>query len=433
MGNKSPRNWRYVPIKELYRGLYDGPHATPAPSNSGPIFLGIKNIAEDGSIDLSDIRHIAEEDFPKWTKRVTPQSGDIVFSYEATLHRYALIPPGFRGCLGRRMALIRVNPDRCDYKFLYFYLRSAMWRQVIESKQVIGATVDRVPLIKFPDFPVLAPEVGTQKQIASILSAYDDLIENNKRRIAILEKMAEEIYREWFVRMRFPASAKATAGKPPRRTNKGLPVGWIESRLGDEVTFTMGQSPKSEHYNTIGDGLPFNQGVGTYGERFPKREIYCSSTGRKAKTGDILFSVRAPVGRLNIADCEMIIGRGLAAIRHKKNFNSYLYYLLKVAFASEDIIGNGSIFNSVGKDELARFPILQPPEALVAQYDELASNIDREIELLIRATDNLTQTRDLLLPRLISGKLSVENLELPSNERLAPVSSALSQQELAHA
>jgi len=195
----------------------------------------------------------------------------------------------------------------------------------------------------------------------------------------------------------------------------------------------MGQSPKSEHYNTTGDGLPFNQGVGTYGERFPKREIYCSSTGRKAQVGDILFSVRAPVGRLNIADCEMIIGRGLAAIRHKRGFNSYLYYLLKVAFASEDIIGNGSIFNSVGKDELARFSILQPPEALVSQYDALASNIDKEIDLLMRATANLTQTRDILLPRLISGKLSVEDLELPSNEKLTAVSSALPQQELAHA
>jgi type I restriction enzyme S subunit len=92
---------RRVPIESLWLGLYDGPHATPKPSGEGPIFLGIGNITEDGRLDLTDIRH-AEEDFGNWTKRVVPQAGDIVFTYEATLNRYALIPEGFRGCLGRR-------------------------------------------------------------------------------------------------------------------------------------------------------------------------------------------------------------------------------------------------------------------------------------------------------------------------------------------
>jgi type I restriction enzyme S subunit len=81
-----------VPIETLYLGLYDGPHATPKPAAEGPIFLGIGNLTEDGKLDLSDIRHIAEEDFAAWTKRVTPQPGDIVFTYEASLNRYARIP-----------------------------------------------------------------------------------------------------------------------------------------------------------------------------------------------------------------------------------------------------------------------------------------------------------------------------------------------------
>jgi type I restriction enzyme S subunit len=118
------------------------------------------------------------------------------------------------------------------------------------------------------------------------------------------------------------------------------------------------------------------------------------------------------VGRLNIADREMIIGRGLAALRHKKECNSYLYYLLKSAFANEDIIGNGSIFNSVGKDELAKFPIFEPEAGLVERYDEIASKIDEKITTLIHATECLKSSRDMLLPRLISGKLSVENLDI---------------------
>src|SRR5688572_805380 len=101
------KDWKEYSIKDLSIGIYDGPHATPARSKSGAVFLGIKNIREDGIIDLTDIYFISEGDLPKWTKRVKPKLGDLVFSYEATLHRYALIPSNFHGCLGRRMALIR--------------------------------------------------------------------------------------------------------------------------------------------------------------------------------------------------------------------------------------------------------------------------------------------------------------------------------------
>jgi type I restriction enzyme S subunit len=174
----------------------------------------------------------------------------------------------------------------------------------------------------------------------------------------------------------------------------------------------MGQSPSSEHYNETGDGLPFHQGVGTYGDRFPRHQVFCSSTGRKASAGDILFSVRAPVGRLNIADTELIIGRGLAAMRHKQDLSSYLFYLLKVTFANEDMIGNGSIFNSVGKDELAKHPILCPPPELAEMFETFVKPIDAQLATLYATTTKLSKQRDALLPRLISGKLGVHALDI---------------------
>jgi len=265
--------------------------------------------------------------------------------------------------------------------------------------------VPKINLGYLRKFQILVPSLNSQNKIAAVLSAYDDLIENNKRRIVLLEKMAEEIYREWFVRKRFPGHEKM-------KVMKGVPEGWEIGKLGETINLTMGQSPKSEFYNETGEGLPFNQGVGTYGERFPKRATFCSVDGRKAKTGDILFSVRAPVGRLNIADCNMIIGRGLAAIRHKKGKNSYLYYFMKVVFSREDIIGNGAIFNSVGKDELNGFPILKPKDELIEKFNSVAGKIDKQIELLFGAQQKLISTREILFPRLISGKLSVENLDI---------------------
>ena len=152
-----PEGWRRAHIRDAYDGLYDGPHATPAPSIAGPIFLGIGNITETGQLDLGSVRHIAEEDFEKWTKRVTPEAGDIVFTYEATLNRYALIPSGFRGCLGRRLALVRARTKPGMNLYLFLYFLSERWRSLIASNTLSGATVDRVSLTRFPEFQIVLP------------------------------------------------------------------------------------------------------------------------------------------------------------------------------------------------------------------------------------------------------------------------------------
>src|SRR5712691_3356535 len=206
------------PIKDYCLGIYDGPHATPQESLDGPIFLGIKNITDDGRLDLSDIRHVSEEEFPKWTRRVTPQANDVVFTYEATLHRYALIPHGFRGCLGRRVALVRPDPNQVDSRYLLYFFLSDSWRKVVEGNMISGATVDRIPIEKFPGFPVALPSLLVQRKVADILSAYDDLIENNQRRMALLEEAARQLYQEWFVCLRFP-------GHEHTRITHGVPEG----------------------------------------------------------------------------------------------------------------------------------------------------------------------------------------------------------------
>ena len=118
--------WIDTPIGDVCEGIYDGPHATPKKANQGPIFLGIGSLV-NGRLDLSDTDHLSEVDFSKWTRRVTPQEGDIVFSYETRLGEAARIPPGFRGCLGRRMALARPNPKLIDSQFLLYYYLSPVF------------------------------------------------------------------------------------------------------------------------------------------------------------------------------------------------------------------------------------------------------------------------------------------------------------------
>lgn len=328
-----------------------------------------------------------------------------------------------RACFPDSVIGFQADPTQCEVRFIKYYLDSI--KTQIRSI-TMGATQDNLSVSKLLSFKIPRLPLDVQRKIAGVLSAYDDLLEVNRKRINALERIAEETYREWFVRMRFPGYSDA-------KFKKGLPTDWSESRLGDIAEFTMGQSPKSEFYNTQGDGLPFNQGVGTYGIRFPERETYCSVAGRTASEGDILFSVRAPVGRLNIADCKMTIGRGLAAVRHRSGLNSYLFYLLKVAFSNEDIIGNGAIFNSVGKGELERFGVFAPPPNLVTRFDDFASSIDRQIKTLLNANSNLVETRDALSQRLMSGQTSVAELDVvfpPNMQETRPV---VEEKELAHA
>ena len=399
--------WNTVPISELYDGLYDGPHATPKTSDSGPVFLGIKNVTDDGHLDMSDIRHIAEEDFARWTRRVEPKPGDIVFTYEATLNRYAIIPEGFRGCLGRRMALIRTDAKKVDAGFLFYYFFSPAWREVIKKNMMTGATVDRIPLITFPNFPVSVPPLPVQRRIAGILSAYDELMENSQRRIRLLEAMARALYREWFVHFRFPGHEKHPRVASPLGD---IPQGWEVKKLKDACHLTMGQSPKSEFYNETGEGQPFHQGVTNFGERFPTDRLFCTVEGRVAEAGDILFSVRAPVGRMNIADKKIIIGRGLSAIRHNDGHQAFLWEQLRNRFTEDDMMGNGAIFAAVTKDDMQGIELICPPPPLVVAATKHFEPIHTELDALTKQIANLRRTRDLLLPRLLSGQVELDPL-----------------------
>ena len=272
-----------------------------------------------------------------------------------------------------------------------------------------GAGVPTLNRNDLDNYEILIHEQEHQQKIASILSAYDDLIENNTRRIKILEEMAQTIYKEWFVNFRFPGYEKV---KPASREGRfvdsplgKIPEGWEVKDLSDIANILMGQSPKSEFYNDEGVGLPFHQGVTDFEFRFPTHKTFCTVENRVAEKNDILFSVRAPVGRINLANTKLIVGRGVSAIRHKTNLQSYLLYLLKHTFIEEDTLGSGAIFNSVTKDDMHKIKVIKPGNDFDKLFNEMIEPVDRQIENLNSKIINLRKTRDLLLPKLMSGKV----------------------------
>lgn len=247
---------------------------------------------------------------------------------------------------------------------------------------------------------VLFPTIDYQKKISQRIILYDNLIDTNNKRIRVLEQMAENLYKEWFIRFRYP-------GHETDVFEDGIPRGWQRGILSDISDIVMGQSPESQYYNQEGIGLPFHQGVGSYGDYFLNDEIYSTEGNRIAEPGTIIFSVRAPVGRINISLNRIILGRGVAGINSKINQNGYLFWMLKNAFSIEDSIGNGSIFSSVKKEELAKFKILIPPVDLMKRFDTIAMQIEQQMSNYHSSICNLLKQKALLLPRLISGKSEI--------------------------
>lgn len=396
------------PIKDFALGIYDGPHATPAETNEGPVYLGIPNVTTDGRLDLSDIRHISEQEYPKWIRRATPQKDDLVFSYEATLHRYALIPDNLRCCLGRRMCLVRPDTEKVYPRFLLYYFLSSKWRAVIESNIVVGATVERIPIAKFPDFEVTLPPLDTQCRIADILSAYDDLIENNRRRIDLLEQSARYLYKEWFVSLRFP-------GHEHVKVKDGVPQGWKSGKIEDLGEIVTGKTPSTKEQENFDGDIPFVKTPDMHTQIVvTKTEQQLSERGAKLQEnkflpkGAVMVSCIGTVGVVAIAgSCCQTNQQINSVICHDPMFNYYAYYALLDLKPRLESMSGGVTMPNVNKSKFSAMPIMIPDKKIVSLFDEAVASNFIQIETLSIMNEKLQQARDLLLPRLMNGEIPV--------------------------
>ena len=375
-----------VLISEVYEGLYDGPHATPPTSDKGAVFLGISNITKNGHIDFSNIKYISEEDLPKWTKRVTPRAGDIVFSYEATLNLYAIIPESFWGCLGRRMALIRPDESKALGKYLYYYFFSDEWRATIAENTITGATVDRIPIAKFPEFPISLPSLEIQKRIVDILSAYDYLIENNQKQIKLLEEAAQRLYKEWFVDLRFP-------GYEDVQIIGGMPEGWESCTLEDVIEFNPKVILDKERVKQC---VPMSA-LSTSSMVLNSSEftLTTSNSGSKFQNGDTLLARITPClenGKTgfvdNIESQEGAVGSTEFIVMRSKKLNPYMVYLLS---RTEDFrkTAINSMTGSDGRqraqvDKIRAYEYILPSTDVIAKFAENAEPLFKAISVCNR-------------------------------------------------
>ena len=227
--------------------------------------------------------------------------------------------------------------------------------------------------------------------------------------------MAKTLYDYWFVQYDFPDEN----GKPYRASDgemvwneqlkREIPKGWTVGKLSDIANITMGQSPAGESYNEMGEGTIFYQGRTDFGLRFPTPRMYTTAPTRFAKKGDILLSVRAPVGDLNIAMENCCIGRGLATLNSKIGSQMHLFYTLSGFKQIFDIMdGNGTTFGSITMDILFDMSVVIPTNPPLCEFEKHVKPIETKIQVCEQENRELTKLRDWLLPMLMNGQARVE-------------------------
>ena len=390
--------WHEVMLGEVVE-IFDGPHATPKKTPSGPIFLGISNLS-CGRIDLTNSEHISEEDFKKWTRRVTPASGDVVFSYETRLGEAALIPAGLPCCLGRRMGLLRAKKGRIDSRFLLYAYLGPDFQETIRQRTIHGSTVDRIPLIEMANFPIRVPGIETQRAIAHILGTLDDKIELNRKMNETLEAMARAIFKSWFIDFEF--------------NNGEMPIDWSIHGLDSVATFLNGLAlqkypPTDSSYLPVIKIAQLRKGNARDADR-ASCEI---PSAYKIQNGDVLFSWSGSLLVKIWCGGEGALNQHLFKVESDR-FPKWFYYLwLQHHLPDFQAIAasKATTMGHIQRHHLTSAQVMVPSIENLTRLDViLGPLIDRFINNELEST-TLTELRDVLLPKLLSGEISTKGAE----------------------
>lgn len=193
------------------------------------------------------------------------------------------------------------------------------------------------------------------------------------------------------------------------RLKREIPEGWEVKGLSQIANIIMGQSPSGESYNEESNGMIFFQGSTDFGWRYPENRVYTTAPTRFAKEDDILLSVRAPIGTMNLAMQNCCIGRGLAALNSKDDFNSFLIYQMSFFKKKFDYLNSvGTTFGSLTKDELHNLDLVYPSRVILEKFEGIVSSFDAKIKSNSKQNQELSQLRDWLLPMLMNGQIKVE-------------------------
>lgn len=379
----------WVPMKLDELGSVGRGKSRHRPRNAAHLYGGPYPFFQTGDIKaanfyLTDYSQTYSEDGLAQSKLWKP--GTLCITIAANIAESAIL--SIEGCFPDSVVGFVADPAKADVRFIKYYMEILKLQMQNVSR---GTTQDNLSVDKLLSFNFLVPSLPVQQRIAGILSAYDELIENSQRRIKILESMARALYREWFVHFRFPGHESIPRIASPLGE---IPQGWKVKKLGDVVRFGTGKSIKPG-----GEGL-----YPVYGSN----GIIGGSDESRHENGVVIGRVGAYCGAVVYCRSKFWASDNtLVAYPASKEVNAeFLYSLLAEAELSR--YAGGAAQPLVTQTVLKQVEVLMPPTALLEVFGEVAGSFERQTATLQRQSQNLRRTRDLLLPRLLSGQIDIE-------------------------
>lgn len=367
-----------------------------------------------GRIDLENVFYADEPTYKKWTRRLVPKKGDIILTREAPLGEVGILKTDDKVFLGQRTVMYRANPKVCDNRFLYYSLLAPFCQANIKA-YASGSTVEHMKVPDSKKIKLKLPPLPTQRKIASILSAYDDLIENNLNRIKLLEEKAQLIYEEWFVRMKFPGHENTSFNK-----ETGLPEGWEKKAIKDLGKLVSGFAFKSKDFvedgnyklvtiKNVQEGVFINKTSDTLSiipEKVKPEHLL--------KDGDIIMSLTGNVGRTCMVYGENYLLNQRVLKIQPFHFKSFIYWLLRSRKTIKELenLSNGAAQQNLSPINMGKHKVVIPSKEFLKRFSEvfdLQLNVSIELN---KQNQLLKEARDILLPRLMTGMIDVEQMNI---------------------
>ena len=409
-------------IEEVTETLIDYRGKTPPKTDCGVKLITAK-IIKDGFVQNSNLEYISEETYETWMRRGMPKQWDILITTEAPLGEVAQLRTTEKIALAQRVILLRGNPQVINQQYYFQALKSSFVQAGLQMRAT-GTTVAGIKQSELRQVEIPLPPLPIQRKIAAVLSAYDDLIENNTHRIKILEEMARLIYREWFVEFRFPGHE----GVEMVESELGLiPQGWEVKPLGDVTSIiTKGTTPTTLGKQFTNEGINFIkvQSIDEQGDILDDKltniddETHELLKRSQLQESDILFSIAGAIGRVATVPKRFLpanTNQALAVIRPSDlSFTAYLYRTLRspefLNYSLERVVQTAQA--NVSLSVLSSAPVIMPTKIMVDNFNKHLTPITTFVDTLREKNANLRQTRDLLLPKLISGEIDVSELDI---------------------
>lgn len=422
------RAWKR--LDELCEGVFDCPHSTPMLTEQGPIVARSQDIRA-GVLRVEEAAHVSEETYVERISRAEPRFGDLLYSREGTYFGIAAeVPKDVRVCLGQRMVLIRPKRELLNARFLRYWLNSQTLSRHIHGFRD-GTVAERLNMPTIRGLPVPVVSLPEQEIIASTLGALDDKIDLNRRMNETLEAMARALFKDWFVDFG-PTRAKMEGREPylapelwtlfpDRLDDEGKPEGWDMSTIGEEVNVVGGSTPSTKEPH-FWDGSIFwatpkdlsslvSPVLLDTGRKITKAGLSQISSGL-LPAGTVLLSSRAPIGYIAIAEVPLAINQGFIAMRCDKRLSNVFVWLWTIANMKTVLQNaNGSTFQEISKRNFRPLSVVIPSARIRSHFDELTQPLYERIAANERQSCTLAQTRDLLLPKLMSSEIQIKEAE----------------------